>query len=67
MLSVAIIGEESTSLYISHKCAALTKYYYSAKRALAPLIYKSISLYELHNFFLDCDIYFDIIKEHMVC
>jgi hypothetical protein len=66
VLSVAIIGEESTSLYASYKRAASTKYSYSVKCALTPLIYRGTSLYKLHNFLLGCNVYFNIIKKHVV-
>jgi hypothetical protein len=40
-----------------------TKLSYSIKRALAPSIYKGISLRKLYNFILSYKFYFNIIKK----
>jgi hypothetical protein len=63
---VAVISEESASLYVSYKRVALTEYSYSAKHALTPLIYKGTSLCELRDFLLDYNVYFNVIKEYIV-
>jgi hypothetical protein len=64
---VAIIGEESFNVsLVSRKRAASTELSYSVKRVLAPLIYKGLSLRELRDFLLSCDVYFNAIKEHAV-
>jgi hypothetical protein len=64
---VTIIGEESSNVsLISRKRAASTELSYSVKRALAPPIYKGLSLRELRDFLLGCDVYFNAIKEHVV-
>jgi hypothetical protein len=66
MLSVVIISEESTSSYISYKCITLTEYHYSVKCALAPPTYKGTSLCKLHDFLLNYNIYFNVIKEYII-
>jgi hypothetical protein len=64
---VTIIGEESSDVsLISRKRAASIELSYSVKRALAPPIYKGLSLRELRDFLLGCDVYFNAIKEHAV-
>jgi hypothetical protein len=64
---VAIIGEKSFNVsLVSHKRAASTELSYSVKRALAPSIYKGLSLYKLRDFLLNCDVYFNAIKEHVI-
>jgi hypothetical protein len=64
---VAVINEESFNVsLVSHKRAAFTKLSYNAKRALALLIYKGLSLRELRDFLLNCDVYFNAIKEHVI-
>jgi hypothetical protein len=64
---VAVIGEESSNVSLmSRKWAASTKLSYSIKRALASLIYKGLSLYELRDFLLNYNVYFNMIKEHVI-
>jgi hypothetical protein len=64
---VAVTGEDSSDVSLmSRKRAASTELSYSAKRALAPPIYKGLSLRELRDFLLGCDVYFDAIKEYVV-
>lgn len=62
--SVAVTGEDSIASLVSHKRAASTELSHSAKRALTPLIYRGLSLRELRNFLLGCDVYFNAIEEH---
>jgi hypothetical protein len=65
--SVAVTGEESSDVsLVSRKRAASTELSYSAKRALAPPIYKGLSLRELRDFLLGCDVYFNAIEEHVI-
>jgi hypothetical protein len=64
---VAVTGEESSNVsLVSRKRAASTELSYSVKRALAPPIYKGLSLRELRDFLLSYDVYFNVIKEHAV-
>jgi hypothetical protein len=64
---VAVIDKKSSNIsLISYKRAAFTKLSYSIKRVLASLIYKGLSLRELRDFLLNCDIYFNAIKEHVI-
>jgi hypothetical protein len=51
---------------ISRKRTASTELSYRVKCVLAPLIYKGLSLRELRDFLLGCDVYFNVIKEHMI-
>jgi hypothetical protein len=51
---------------MSRKWAAFIELSYSVKRALAPLIYKGLSLRELRDFLLSCDVYFNAIKKHVI-
>jgi hypothetical protein len=51
---------------MSRKRAASTKLSYSAKRILAALIYKGLGLYELRDFLLSYNVYFNAIKEYAV-
>jgi hypothetical protein len=60
-LSIAT-GEESP--LVGYKRAASTDLPHSAKRALAPSIYKEINLRELRDFLLDYKVYFDAVKEY---
>jgi hypothetical protein len=64
---VAVTDEESSNVsLVSRKRAAFTKLSYNVKRALAPLIYKGLSLRELRDFLFNCDVYFNAIKEHII-
>jgi hypothetical protein len=64
---VAIIDKKFSNVsLISHKRAASTELSYSVKRALAPLIYKGLSLRELRDFLLSYNVYFNAIKEHVI-
>jgi hypothetical protein len=63
---VTVIDKESFSaLLISYKRATFTELSYNIKRALAPLIYKGLSLYELRDFLFNYNVYFNAIKEHV--
>jgi hypothetical protein len=64
---MAIIDEESSVLLTSYKRAASTKLSHSMKRILVPFIYQEYSLRELYDFLLNCDVYFDAIKEYATC
>jgi hypothetical protein len=64
--SVAVTDEDSATSLASHKRAAFIEFSHSAKRALAPSIYKGTSLRELRDFLLGYNVYFDAIKEHAV-
>jgi hypothetical protein len=64
---VAVTDKKSSNVsLISRKRAASIKLSYNIKRALVSLIYKGLSLYELRDFLLDYDIYFNAIKEHII-
>jgi hypothetical protein len=64
---VAVIDKKFFNvLLISRKQAASIELSYSIKRVLAPPIYKGLSLYELRDFLLSCNVYFNAIKEHTV-
>jgi hypothetical protein len=64
---VAVIDKESSNVSLmSRKRAVFTELSYSVKRALAPSIYKGLSLRELRDFLLSCDVYFNAIKEHVI-
>jgi hypothetical protein len=62
---VAVTGEESAALLVSHKRAASAELSHSTKRALAPPIYKGTSLRELRDFLLSYEVYFDAIEEQL--
>jgi hypothetical protein len=64
---MAVTGEDSAALLVSHKRAASAKLSYSTKRALAPPTYKGTSLRELHDFLLGYEVYFNAIKEQLTC
>lgn len=64
--SVAVTGEDSGASLVSHKRAASTELSHSAKRALAPPIYRGLSLRELRDYLLGCDVYFDAIEEYVI-
>jgi hypothetical protein len=67
VLSVAVIDEEFSNVsLISHKRAASTELSYNIKRILASLIYKGLSLRELHDFLFSYNVYFNAIKEHII-
>jgi hypothetical protein len=64
---VAVTDEESSNVsLVSRKRAAFTELSYSVKRVLVSPIYKGLSLRELHDFLLNCDVYFNAIKEHVI-
>jgi hypothetical protein len=65
--SVTVTGEDSTALLVSYKRAASTELSHSAKHALAPPIYRGLSLCTLCNLLLNCKIYFDAIEEYVTC
>jgi hypothetical protein len=62
---VAVTGEDSAASLVSHKRAASAELSHSTKRALAPPIYKGMSLRELRDFLLSCEVYFDAIEEQL--
>jgi hypothetical protein len=63
--STALTGKEE-ALSVSHKQPASINLSHSAKRALVPLIYKGMSLRELRDFLLRCEVYFDAVEEHVI-
>jgi hypothetical protein len=64
---VTVIDKKFSNIsLISRKRAASTELSYSIKRVLAFLIYKGLSLYELHDFLFNYNVYFNAIKEHMI-
>jgi hypothetical protein len=63
--STALTGEEEASS-VSHKRPASIDLSHSAKRALAPPIYKGTSLRELRDFLLGCEVYFGAVEEHAI-
>jgi ubiquinone biosynthesis protein COQ9 len=65
--SVAVTGEDSAVLLISHKRAVSAELSHSTKRALASSIYKGTSLHELHDFLLSYKVYFNMIKKQLTC
>jgi hypothetical protein len=66
VLSITVTGEESSvASFISYKRAASTELSHSTKRALAPPIYKGMSLRELRDFVLSYEVYFNAIEEQL--
>jgi hypothetical protein len=64
---VAVTDKESSNVsLVSRKRAAFTELSYSAKRVLAPPIYKGLSLYKLRDFLFSCNVYFNTIKEYVI-
>jgi hypothetical protein len=64
-LSVAVTGEDSAALLVSHKRAASAELSHSTKHALAPSTYKGTSLHKLRDFLLSYKVYFNAIKEQL--
>jgi hypothetical protein len=65
---VAIIDKKFFNVsLISRKRVASTKLSYNVKHVLASLIYKGLSFRELHNFLFSYNVYFNVIKKHIIC